>query len=73
MPMQSAIGGADYNYNLSNRRASSVASFLAANGLDQNRIISQGMGPDQPIADNNNVQGRAQNRRVELEIVAASA
>jgi outer membrane protein OmpA-like peptidoglycan-associated protein len=65
-----STGGADYNYNLSNRRANSVASFLAANGLDQGRIISQGMGPDQPIADNATEQGRAQNRRVELEIVA---
>jgi outer membrane protein OmpA-like peptidoglycan-associated protein len=66
-----STGAADYNYNLSNRRASSVANFLASHGLDQGRIISQGMGPDQPIADNNTEQGRAQNRRVELEIVAA--
>jgi len=66
-----STGSADYNYNLSNRRANSVASFLAANGLDQNRIISQGMGPDQPVASNTTEQGRAQNRRVELEIVAA--
>lgn len=66
-----STGGADYNYNLSNRRANSVAGFLASHGLDQSRIISQGVGADQPIGDNNTEQGRAQNRRVELEIVAA--
>ncbi|MEX2131813.1 MAG: OmpA family protein [Pseudohongiellaceae bacterium] len=65
-----STGSADYNYSLSNRRASSVANFLASQGLDQNRIISQGMGPDQPIASNGDEQGRSQNRRVELEIVA---
>lgn len=68
-----STGSADYNYNLSNRRAASVANFLASHGLDQGRIISQGMGPDHPIADNTTPQGRAQNRRVELEIVAAGS
>lgn len=68
-----STGSADYNYNLSNRRANSVANFLASHGLDQGRIISQGMGPDQPIASNATEQGRAQNRRVELEIVAAGS
>lgn len=66
-----STGSADYNYTLSNRRANSVAGFLSSHGLDQGRIISQGMGPDQPIASNTTEQGRAQNRRVELEIVAA--
>ena len=66
-----STGSADYNYNLSNRRATSVANYLASQGVDQNRMISQGMGPDQPIASNDNESGRAQNRRVELQIVAA--
>lgn len=66
-----STGSADYNYNLSNRRASSVANYLASQGVDQNRIISQGMGPDQPIASNANESGRAQNRRVELQVIAA--
>lgn len=65
-----STGSADYNYNLSNRRATSVANYLASRGVDQNRIISQGMGPDQPIASNDSESGRAQNRRVELQIVA---
>lgn len=65
-----STGGADYNYNLSNRRAQSVANYLASRGVDQGRLISQGMGPDQPIASNANDSGRAQNRRVELQIMA---
>jgi outer membrane protein OmpA-like peptidoglycan-associated protein len=65
-----STGGADYNYNLSNRRASSVANYLATRGVDQSRLISQGVGPDQPIASNDSEAGRAQNRRVELQIVA---
>ncbi|MGJ8687914.1 MAG: OmpA family protein [Gammaproteobacteria bacterium] len=66
-----STGSADYNYNLSNRRATSVANYLAGQGVDQGRIISQGMGPDQPIASNNTDSGRAQNRRVELQVIAA--
>lgn len=65
-----STGSRDYNYNLSNRRATSVANHLAAGGVDQNRLIVQGMGPDQPIASNNTESGKATNRRVELQIVA---
>lgn len=67
-----STGGADYNYGLSNRRATSVANYLASVGIDQGRLISQGMGPDQPIASNSTESGRAANRRVELQIVAIS-
>lgn len=63
-------GSADYNYNLSNRRATSVTSALASRGVDQSRLISQGIGPDQPLASNQTESGKAQNRRVELKIVA---
>ncbi len=66
-----STGGAEYNYGLSNRRAQSVANYLATRGVDQNRLVTQGMGPDQPIASNSDEGGRAQNRRVELQIVAA--
>jgi outer membrane protein OmpA-like peptidoglycan-associated protein len=66
-----STGAADYNYNLSNRRAASVSNYLATRGVDQGRLISQGMGPSQPIASNDTETGRAQNRRVELQIVAA--
>lgn len=63
-------GSADYNYNLSNRRATSVTNALASRGVDQSRLISQGIGPDQPLASNQTESGKAQNRRVELKIVA---
>ncbi len=65
-----STGARDYNYNLSNRRAGSVSNYLASRGVDQNRLLVQGVGPDRPIASNDNEQGRASNRRVELQIVA---
>jgi outer membrane protein OmpA-like peptidoglycan-associated protein len=65
-----STGALDYNYGLSDRRARSVGNYLASKGVDQNRIITQGVGPDQPIASNETEAGRAQNRRVELQIVA---
>ncbi len=65
-----STGSADYNYGLSNRRATSVANYLATQGVGQERIIAQGMGPDRPLAPNDTEQGRAQNRRVELQVIA---
>ncbi|MFT4863357.1 MAG: outer membrane protein OmpA-like peptidoglycan-associated protein [Pseudohongiellaceae bacterium] len=65
-----STGAADYNYNLSDRRARSVANYLAAQGVDQSRMLTQGVGPDQPLATNSTDAGRASNRRVELQIVA---
>lgn len=65
-----STGAADYNYNLSNRRATSVTNALASRGVEQSRLLSQGMGPDQPLASNQTESGKAQNRRVELKIVA---
>lgn len=65
-----STGARDYNYNLSNRRASSVSNYLASRGVDQGRLITQGVGPDRPIASNDTESGRASNRRVELQIVA---
>lgn len=68
-----STGSRSYNYDLSERRATSVANYLAGQGIDQNRLITQGMGPDQPVASNDTSEGRAQNRRVELSIVAVEA
>lgn len=65
-----STGARDYNYNLSNRRAASVSNYLASRGVDQGRLITQGVGPDRPIASNDTESGRANNRRVELQIVA---
>ncbi len=64
-----ATGGAEYNQVLSERRAQAVGEFLVSNGITAQRIASFGYGEQYPIASNDNAEGRAQNRRVELELV----
>lgn len=59
-------GGRQLNMALSQRRADSVARYLAGRGLDSRRVLTQGVGPDYPVADNRSDAGRQQNRRVEL-------
>jgi OmpA-OmpF porin, OOP family len=66
----SSTGAAAFNQSLSERRAEAVKSYLIQQGVDANLISTQGMGSRQPIASNNTAAGRAQNRRVELEIKA---
>lgn len=61
-----STGSVDYNMDLSNRRAQSVASYLGAQGVSRERIFTQGFGPHYPVADNATVEGRRLNRRVEL-------
>lgn len=61
-----STGSVEYNMGLSNRRALSVADYLAAQGIEQNRIFTQGFGPHYPVADNATAGGRQLNRRVEL-------
>ena len=68
-----STGEASYNYSLSERRANSVANYLASHGVDRERLITQGFGVDQPIADNDSSSGRALNRRVELRITGVSS
>ena len=55
-----------YNKDLSQRRAQSVVDYLASQGVDRNNMIAKGFGEEQPIAGNDDAQGKAQNRRVEL-------
>jgi outer membrane protein OmpA-like peptidoglycan-associated protein len=62
-------GSDDYNYDLSRRRAGSVAQYLSSQQLDGHRFSVQGFGERQPIASNASQSGKAQNRRVELQIV----
>jgi general secretion pathway protein A len=61
----------DYSYNksLSVFRANIVKSYLIGKGVPIARIVSVGMGAENPVGDNNNVQGRRANRRVEIEIL----
>ncbi|WP_342646529.1 OmpA family protein [Mucilaginibacter sp. CSA2-8R] len=63
-------GSASYNQDLSVRRAESVKSFIVSNGVSSGRLSTQGKGLSEPIADNSTESGRAQNRRVEIVIVA---
>lgn len=64
-----STGTAQYNLDLSQRRAQSVAAYLSAQGVDRRRMYVQGFGQERPIASNASETGRAQNRRVEITIV----
>lgn len=63
-----STGSRQYNMDLSQRRAQSVATYLTAQGVDGSRLSTRGAGPDQPIASNATADGRAQNRRVEVNL-----
>ena len=63
-----SVGNAGYNMDLSNRRANSVANYLASRGVDPRRMSAMGYGLERPIASNETEMGRAQNRRVEIAI-----
>lgn len=70
-----AVGHADatgpdaYNQKLSVRRAEAVKAYLVSKGIEANRIYTEGKGEGQPVADNKTREGRAKNRRVEVEVV----
>jgi outer membrane protein OmpA-like peptidoglycan-associated protein len=61
-----STGGYEYNLQLSQKRADSVSSYLAAQGVQSVRLLTRGYGPDRPVADNATPAGRQQNRRVEI-------
>jgi OOP family OmpA-OmpF porin len=63
------IGTDEYNQRLSVRRAESVKAYLVAKGIEGNRIYTEGKGEKQPVADNKTREGRAKNRRVEIEVI----
>ena len=51
------------------RRAEAVKSYLVGKGVERNRVYTEGKGEKQPVADNKTAEGRAKNRRVEIEVV----
>src|SRR5690606_23930377 len=64
-----SIGTEEYNQGLSERRANAVKEYLISLGVPADRIYTEGKGETQPVASNSTREGRAQNRRVEIEIV----
>lgn len=66
-----SVGSDAYNKRLSLARAESVKAYLVSKGIDAKRIRTGGKGESQPIADNATAEGRAKNRRVEIEVVEA--
>ena len=64
-----SIGTDAYNQKLSIRRAEAVKAYLKGKGIEETRIYTEGKGESQPKADNKTAEGRAQNRRVEIEVV----
>src|SRR3984893_1331375 len=63
-----SVGSEDYNQGLSERRANSVKSYLAGQGIGSMRLSASGKGRSDPVADNDSAAGRQQNRRVEVII-----
>jgi len=63
-----STGSQDYNQQLSVARASSVARYLESQKVLPQRVVTSGMGQNSPIADNDTPQGRALNRRVEIQL-----
>ena len=64
-----SIGSDAYNQRLSVRRAESVKAYLTSKGIAANRVYTEGKGEKQPVADNKTKEGRAKNRRVEIEVI----
>lgn len=69
-----SVGNADYNYQLSQRRAEAVVQYLAAKfNVPAHKFYLIGIGKDQEVATNRTAAGRAQNRRVEVQILSNAA
>ncbi|MBC3935726.1 outer membrane protein OmpA [Undibacterium rugosum] len=64
-----SVGKDAYNQKLSIRRAEAVKAYLVSKGIEANRVYTEGKGKTQPVADNKTAEGRAKNRRVEIEVV----
>jgi outer membrane protein OmpA-like peptidoglycan-associated protein len=62
------VGAVDMNMDLSQKRAQSVRDYLASKGIPGDLITAEGKGPSAPVAENTSVEGRAQNRRVEIVV-----
>ncbi len=61
--------GDAHNQKLSVSRAEAVKAYLVSKGIEKNRVYTEGKGEKQPVADNKTKEGKAKNRRVEIEVV----
>ena len=68
-----SVGTDAYNDKLSVKRAESIKAYLTSKGVEANRVYTEGKGKKQPVADNKTAEGRAKNRRVEIEVVGTRA
>ena len=64
-----SVGTDAYNQKLSVKRSEAVKAYLVSKGIEKNRVYTEGKGEKQPVADNKTAEGRAKNRRVEIEVV----
>jgi general secretion pathway protein A len=63
-----SVGSLTYNISVSQFRANSIKSYLAGKGVNADHLMAVGLGPKNPIASNDTLEGRQQNRRVEIEL-----
>ena len=63
------LGPDAFNKYLSKQRAREVMNYLVAKGIARERILVRGYGSSQPLGDNNTFEGRAMNRRVEMQLI----
>jgi len=63
------VGSSSYNQKLSRERAKAVVDYLLRQNIAANRLVFEGYGMDQPIADNSTAEGRQQNRRTEFKVL----
>jgi OOP family OmpA-OmpF porin len=68
-----SVGVDAYNQKLSVKRSEAVKAYLVTKGIEKNRVYTEGKGEKQPVADNKTSEGRAKNRRVEIEVVGTRA
>jgi OOP family OmpA-OmpF porin len=68
-----SVGSEKYNFSLSERRAASVLRYFVSRGIPLYRISVVGLGKTNPAADNRTVEGRGQNRRVEIRVLTSGS
>jgi len=68
-----SVGTDAYNMALGQRRAQSVKAYLVSKGVDGSRVYTESKGKSNPVASNATAEGRAKNRRTDIEVVGTSA